>query len=77
MSEYGEYSQRRAALHHLGVEEKKEKRYTKQGAIEYALNMASGFYTFPREPGYVVKRLPEEVREVLKECTEEDWKHRI
>lgn len=77
MSEYGEYAQRRAALHHLGVKEKNEKRYTKQEAIEYALNMASGLYTFPRIPGYVVQHLPDEVKKVLKECSEKDWNHRI
>ena len=78
MSEYDEYSYTKAALHHFGVEDKKkEKRYTKQEAIECALEKASGLYTFPRQPGYVVKHLPEEVREVLKECDEKDWNHRI
>jgi len=48
----------------------------KQCAIITAVHNAS-FSSCKKEPGEIIKHLPQDVRKVLKDCKSKDWYHRI
>mgnify|MGYP003592322660 CR=1 FL=1 len=74
---YSDEAYRRAAIHLLGSsEDHKEKKITKQQAIDEALwNLV--IHTYPREPGEAYKAFPQELKDVLEQCDSKDWNRRI